>query len=237
MKLVSSLAIAAVLAGLSGAAAAEVVSLKFDGIAPYPHASSNIFVQEYYNGGTSSIGTSGTDYGISFGANALIICLNKPVSPGCFDSNTSRGPGHAGTDESALFFLSGAETFMNIADGFETGFSFNYVSASFSGAVQVYDGLNGTGNLLATLNLVPNANAGAVCAPAGYTGSFCPFSPAGVLFDGVARSVSFGGVANQIVFDDITFGSDVPGPDPVPAPAALALFGLGVLALGAARRR
>jgi hypothetical protein len=236
MKLVSSFAIAVALSGLSGVAAADVVSLRFDGIAPYPHNSSNIFIQEYYNGGTSSIGTSGTNYGISFGSNALIICLNKPVTPGCFDSNTSRGPGNAGTDESALFFLSGSETFMNVAAGFQTGFSFNYVSVSFSGAVQVYDGLNGTGNLLATLNLVPNANSGSVCAPAGFTGSFCPFSPAGVLFDGVARSVSFGGVANQIVFDDITFGSDRPG-DPVPAPAALALFGLGVLALGAARRR
>jgi hypothetical protein len=231
------LAGAATLAIGVGPASAAIVSLQFDGIAPYPHLSSTIFVQEYYNGGTSSIGTSGPNVGVSFGANALIICLNKPVSPSCSDSNTSRGPGHAGTDESALFFLSGSETFMNVPGGFDTGFSFNYVSVSFAGSVGVYDGLNGTGTLLATLNLVPNANAGAACAPFGYVGGFCPFGPVGVLFSGTARSVSFGGVANQIVFDDITFGTDVPGPGPVPAPAAVLLFGLGALALGAARRR
>jgi hypothetical protein len=96
------------------------------------------------------------------------------------------------------------------------------VSLSYSGSVSVYDDLNGAGTLLATLNLTPNAGS---CP--GYGAGFCPFSPIGVLFSGTAKSIAFGGVANQIAFDDVTFGSDRPGPDPgtksVPAP--LPIFG------------
>jgi hypothetical protein len=62
--------------------------------------------------------------------------------------------------------------------------------------------------------------------------------PAGVLFADVARPISYG-VANQIVFDDITFGSDVPGPGPapIPLPASLPLALAALGALGLLRRR
>ncbi len=219
---------------VSAPASAAVVSLNFEGInATYP-TTSYASIQEFYNGGTSSAGTSGTNYGISFGGNALAICLNS-LTESC--SNTSRGGlGDPNSQQGGLFFLTGNETFMNVAAGFETGFSFNYVSLASSGSVTVYDGLNGTGNLLATLNLSPNAGS---CP--GYAAAFCPFSPTGILFDGIARSVSFGGVANQIVFDDITFGSDVPGPGPggVPEPAtwAMMILGFGLVGFAARRRR
>ena len=216
---------------MSAPAAATVVSLNFEGVnSTYP--SGYAFIGDFYNGGVSSDGTTGTNYGISFTDNAQAICLN---TPGTSCSNTSRGGlGDPNSQLGGLFFLSGDSTFMNDAAGFDTGFSFNYVSLSQPGTVSVYDGLNGTGNLLATILLTPNAVG---CDPS-YGAGFCPFQPIGVTFSGIGRSILFGGVANQIVFDDITFGSDVPGPDNgVPEPSTWATMLLGFGAAGVAMRR
>lgn len=217
-----------VMATISTAASAAPIVLDFENIAPYP-SSNTVLVQNYYNGGTASNGTSGTNYGVSFGDNALVICLN---TLGIDCSNTSRGGLAPNSAQGSLFFLNGDQTYMNVAAGFDTGFSFNYVS-SVSGSVKVYDGLNGTGNLLQTLDLTPNLGN---CP--GYNARFCPFSPFGVTFNGIARSVSFAGVANQIVFDDITIGSATPGGQgEVPEPATLALVGLGMAGAAFARRK
>lgn len=198
------------LGGSSPAKASGIINLDFENInATYPSGFS--FIQEFYNGGTSSDGTIGPSYGISFGKNAQAICLNT-IGVSC--SNTSRGGlGDPTSQKGALFFLSGTETFLNYPAGFETGFSFNYVSVSYNGDVNVFDGLNGTGSILATLSLTPNSGS---CP--GYSAGFCPFSPKGVSFSGIAKSIGFAGVANQIVFDDVTFGSETPGPGPGPGP-------------------
>ena len=232
MKIIKGMLAGMLMAGAAGTANAAVISLNFENInATYP-SSSYANILEFYNGGTSSDGTSGTDYGISFGRNALAICLN---SQNDYCSNTSRGGvGDPTSAKGGLFFLTGNETFMNVAAGFDTGFSFNYVSVSYSGSVTVYDGLNGTGNVLGVLNLTPNAG---IC-PGGYNAGFCPFSASGINFSGTAHSVSFGGVANQIVFDDITFGSSTPGPQPgIPEPATWAMLIAGFGMVGASMRR
>jgi hypothetical protein len=57
----------------------------------------------------------------------------------------------------------------------------------------------------------------------------------GVTFAGIAKSISFAGVANQIVFDDVTFGSKDPGPK-VPEPASWAMMLAGFGAIGSAMR-
>jgi hypothetical protein len=204
-----------------------LIDLTFENIAPYPN-DNPVLIQGYYNGGTSSIGTSGPDLGVSFSPNALLICLNS-LSTDC--SNTSRGGlGDPSSQEGALFFLSGAQTFMDVAAGFTTGFSFNYSAIHDTGSVSVFSGVDGTGTLLATLDL-PTTPSGP-CA--GYDAPFCPFFPIGVSFPGVARSVSFAGVDNQIVFDDVTFGSVTPG---IPELSTWAMMLVGFAGFGFARYR
>lgn len=128
---------------------------------------------------------------------------------------------------------------MNLASGFDTGFSFNYTAINQGGSVSVYDDLNGTGNLLATLNLGTTTSN---CSGE-YGAGFCPFVSSGIGFSGTAKSVSFAGVANQIVFDDITFGSVNPGPGPTPGPkvpepsSVLGLLAFGTLSVGSMLKR
>ncbi|HND56372.1 MAG TPA: hypothetical protein PLV92_28335, partial [Pirellulaceae bacterium] len=206
----SSYKLSAIAAGLMfafGSAQADVVVLNFEGInATYPSGSAQVL--DFYNGGMSSDGTSGTNYGVEFTDNALAICLN---TPGVVCSNTSRGGFAPGSELGALFWLNGPNTYMNYAAGFEEGFSFYYAAPNTPGSVSVYDGLNGTGTLLAALDLGLTPST---CGSE-YSAGYCPFVAAGVGFAGIAKSISFAGTANYIVFDDVTFGSTVPGvPEP-----------------------
>lgn len=207
------------------AANATVISLDFEGIAPgypfldYPQ------VLDFYAGGLSSAGTTGASYGVGFSPNALAICLNS-LADTC--SNGSRGgQGMPNSGQTALFFLDGSETFLNLPAGFAQAFSFNYVSRTQTGSASVFDGLNGSGSVLVTLVLEPNAQG---CPD--YAAGFCPFQPIGSSFTGIGRSIGFGGVANQIAFDDVTFGSSRPGPA-VPGPLAM---GAGLVAFRQSRR-
>jgi PEP-CTERM motif len=217
----------ALIAATAITASATVVDLTFEGInATYP--SGYAFINGFYNGGTSSDGTSGPNYGISFPANAQAICLNTLSG---FCSNTSRGGlGDPNSQLGALFFLSGSNTYVDVPAGFTTGFSFYYTAINVGGTVNVWSGLDGTGTLLASL-VLPVTPSGP-CP--GYSAGFCPFYPVGVTFSGTAQSIDFGGVANQIVFDDVTFGSSTPG---VPEPGTLVMFGSGILGLAGLVRR
>ena len=223
----------AVAAAVFVASSAHAQVLNFEGINRTYPSTNFAFLNGFYNGGTSSDGTTGTNFGITFSANAQAICLNSSTQS-C--SNTSRGGiGNPNSRQGGLFFLTGPQTFMNRTQGFSNGFSFFYSAISSGGSFSVWSGLGGTGTLLASLALPTTPST---CS--GYSAAFCPFVAAGVSFEGLAQSVTFAGVANQIVFDDVTFGSRVPDVDfgVIPEPATVVLMGTGLLALaGIARRR
>lgn len=216
-------AIAAV--AIAAPASATVVTLDFTNVVN-PGLGNSTEVGGFYNGGTSGHGTSGANLGVGFSGNALAINDYN----GCCEPDAALGR------KGILFFLSGGAVTMDYAAGFTNGFSF-YYSSNSDAFIRVYDGLGGTGNVLATLNLVTQANQG--CAP-GSTGFYCNWTAIGVAFTGNARSIDFGGGANFVAYDNITFGSDRPGGGggviPEPATWAMMIAGFGLVG-GAMRRR
>lgn len=212
-----SIALAAVLALGAPQAQASVTVLTFEGLTNLES------VDNFYNGGLGGSGSGpGTNYGVSFSSNSLALISDTAGGTGNFDANQLPSP------STALFFLSGGAATMNVAAGFDTGFSFYYAAINYSGSIKVYDGLNATGNVLATLTLP--------VTPSVPYPRFQPLVPIGVTFAGVAKSVDFGGTQNQVIFDDITLGSDIPGT--VPEPSALVLGAIGLAGLvGLGRRR
>ncbi len=212
-------AIAAALLAASSAVNAEVIVLDFEGVGDQAN------INEFYNGGTDSVGNSGVDYDISFGSNTLGIIDSDAGGSGNFANEPSA--------DTIMFFLSGTAV-LNYMPGFETGFSFFYSSSTVA-SVFVYDGLDATGNLLATLDL--NAQFSDNCN-GDPNGDFCNWTAIGATFNGVARSIDFGGTVNQIGYDDITFGSDVAGgPRDIPEPAGYALMALGLELIAKKRKQ
>lgn len=219
MKTFSRLLAFAVAMASVGSALADPIVLKFEGInAPGVQSTP---IGNFYNGG----GGAANNFGIAFSSNALALCLN---TPGDLCSNTSRGGlGDPTSQKGGLVFLSGSQTFLDDSAGFTTGFSLFYSAINQPGSLSVYSGLDGTGTLLASLNLPLTTSA---CGPQ-FSAGFCPFVPIGVSFTGVGRSISFAGVGDQIIFDDVTFGSVTPGDggnSPVPEPSSMLLLATGV---------
>jgi hypothetical protein len=201
---------------------AAVIVLDFEGVGDVEP------VGDFYAGGTSTLGVTGPDLGITFSDNALALVSVLAGGSGDFENNP--------LGDTILFFLTGDTATMNVSGGFDSAFSFSY-SAAEAAFVNVYDQLDGTGNLLASLELAPQFNVG---CPADATTLFCNWSEVGVTFEGTAFSVDFGGTIDLVGFDAITIGAEAPEPPPPPAPppptpppvAVSAPPTLGLLALG-----
>ena len=191
-------AAAALLVGLivggQDAQASTTLVLDFEGIGNLEK------ILDFYEGGFGGFGSGpGPDYGISFGPDALALIDADAGGSGNFANEPSAN--------TIAFFLTGPGVVMNVKNGFTTGFSFFYTSARV-GTVTVFDGPNGTGNVLATVPVEKQYNT---CGAPDPTGAFSCWTPVGVTFSGTAFSVNFGGVWNQTGFDDITLGSATPG--------------------------
>lgn len=218
-KAISLLAVIFVLAVAS--ARAGTIVLTFEGL------QDNEAVMNYYNGGLGGNGSGpGPNYGITFGPDTLALISGANGGSGNFSGSP--------TMPTIIYFLTGPGDVMDVPAGFDTGFSFYYSAIVSPGSVSVYSGLDGTGALLAMLDLPVTPSGG---APECTYGAYCPWFPIGVSFGGTAQSVIFSGAANYIGFDNITLGSSTPAPGVVPEPATLTLFGSGLLGLVSMYRR
>ena len=163
-----------------------VVTLTFEGL------QNNEPIQNYYNGGYGGLGSGpGPNYGVTFGPDSLSIISIVNGGGGNFTGNPS--------GDTTAYFRSGPGVVMNVANGFQNGFSFYYASGGNTGTVTVADK---SGNPLRSISIG--------------NGSYCDgvyvyscWTAIGVTFSGTAYSVSFGGATNGIGFDNITLGNSV----------------------------
>ena len=200
---------ATILAGAASAANAAVVVLTFEGV-----------------GDLNAVGNFYAGQGIVFSGDTLALVDADAGGSGNFANEP--------TNDTIMFFTNGSNAILNFASGFDTGFSFFYTSSTAAG-VTVWDNIDGTGNLLATLDLRAQFNENCVGDP---NGNFCNWTAIGVLFGGTAKSLNFAGTAGATGFDNITFGSDNPGGGvPEPASWAMLIAGFGLVGAAARRRR
>lgn len=206
----SHVVLATALLAAGAVAQARVVALTFEGLGDLRP------VGDYYDGG------AGGDYGIGFNGFTLAVVDADAGGSGNFANEP--------TSSTVMFFLDADHAVMNVRDGFRDGFSFWY-SAFYGGPVTIWDGPDASGRLLARLDLKPQWRDNCKGDP---KGQYCNWTAAGTLFDGLARSVDFGGSANKIAYDNITFGSAQPA---VPEPGSVALMAAGLAVVGALARR
>ncbi len=166
-------------------------------------------VGNYYNGGGPN------NYGITFSSDVFAILPASKGGSGGFVPDPS--------GSAAIFFNGTAGTnvigTMSVASGFSGGLSFFYTGSSTE-TVTVWSGANGTGTILAVMNL--SANNGS-CS--GFP-NLCQWTGVHLSFNGTAGSVTFSGQANGTAISDIKLGSSMLV---TPEPSTMVLLGTGLL--------
>lgn len=169
-------------------------------------------LDNYYNGGTASNGASGPNRGVSF---VNVSGLSNQSPDFTYYANAPSPLGTAFAHDNA---------YLNVASGVGNALAFYYSSPNdVVGAVRAFSGLNGTGTLLGTIDLVANF----------IDGSYDNWSLATLRFSGVARSFDFTASADAagVLFDNV---ATVPEPG---MGLMLALGGAAALFARRSRRR
>jgi hypothetical protein len=167
-----------------GKAEAVQITLDFEGIG------NTAQIDNFYNGG------AGTNYGVSFDNNAR-ASIDNDVQPGGGEFENEPSP-------STVMDFRGTGTIMNVAGGGFDTFSTFYSAGNQNqpGSIELFSGLDGTGTLLASLSNLLTPTSGN-----GVNDRFTTFSLASLSNFGTAQSVRFGGTANQILFDNVSFNT------------------------------
>lgn len=139
------------------------------------------------------------DRGVRFSQNGLGIIgvcpLVKDKTKDEFGGNFDRTP----SGQTALTYKEGDDIILDVSGGFDGQLSFSYASPFRKHAVKIYDGVGGTGNVLASIDL-PQTQKGK------FPSAYSNFSTQTLLFSGTAKSIAFGDFANKLVVDDIILG-------------------------------
>ena len=152
------------------ALANSVVNLTFSGL------SNNEQALNYFSGAYGGLGSGpGPNYEIAFSPNAATVKGKK--------GNLLTGNG---------------TMVMNVQTQFANSFKLTYVTLAPE-VVSVWSGYNGTGFLLATMTILPNAWCGSV--------SGCGWSHAAEPFSGTAASVTFSGAGAGFGIGSVKLGS------------------------------
>ncbi len=169
---------------------ATSINMTFEGLTDWE------IVGDYYNGGYGydyntglSMSGPGPDYGVVFKASIQAAINTNSPSTGMW----RREP----TPHTAIGFQQGG-AWINVARGFTGSLSFYYGNPNNNSKIYIYDGLDRTGNLLATLDL-PKTGVD--------TDGALLMVYASVSFSGTARSVDFSEEASSCFMDDITLGN------------------------------
>jgi hypothetical protein len=212
-----------------------------DTIVTFGAEANQVYINNYFNGGTDSRGASGTNFGVQFGANAESL---KAGTTGAGGTGTGKYENLPITAPGVLFFApapltntapAAAADIVNVVGGFSSvAFDYSLAGNSSSNAstVQIWSGYNGTGTLVGTITL---SASGTPIACNNRADSFCSWSSASLGGLGNAESIIVSGAAagGLTEFDKLDLGT------PVPLPAALWLLvsGFGGLAAFVRRRK
>lgn len=197
----------------STVASAAPMMMTFEGLQDFE------YLTDFYNGGYGGNGSGpGPNYGVVFSSSVYASIDADDGGSGNFGGEPS--------PRTAVSFQQNGGGMMNVASGFGGQLSFYYSNPNGASTVYIYDGLNGTGGLLASLFLPVTPYQGQLDP----TGNLSPFLLASVSFAGLAKSVDFGALAHRAYVDDIVIGS-------IPEPSTVALLALGMPIAFLFRRR